>query len=93
MKVMDRHVVRSNNDEGFFSLLSELTPERLGLLTGRTLQATSEQNDRDDYFEDETLVIYNSPSELFGSWWFSEPDCNERLGCDCGPVTLLEVLG
>lgn len=30
-------------------------------------------------------------TEMFGCWWFFDAAC-ANLGCDCAPVTLLEVL-
>jgi hypothetical protein len=38
-------------------------------------------------------VLLGSQTEMYGCWWSGEIGCSGWVGCTCGPVTLLEVLG
>jgi len=92
---MDLHVVPGARGEGVYRLLDELSERHLQLLeTLAAEEIDAEPNDDgtlNEQLRDEiTLSVLTT--DAFGCWWFDADDCNHDNDCDCGPVTLLEVL-
>ncbi len=86
-----RHMVRLRIEtaEGTYELLSTLSDDQVLLLSDRaSLEGVESGLDGDEGLQ----VISGRTSEQFGCWWFSKAGCTMELSCECGPVTLFEVI-
>ena len=83
---------------GMYCFVDELGPARTALLADRARYDVllEEEEAREDQDRPEPeggyIILDVTPIEAYGTWWFHEEGCEGNLFCECGPVTLLDVL-
>lgn len=89
---MELYSSNGTDNKGEFRLVDTLSEHQADQLSKRyaMLEMTADEEE-DGLLVGEESGGIGTATESFGCWWFDDTTCC-GLGCDCGPVSLLEVL-